>query len=176
MSLSDEFLPVRLTLTALTAEELMTPAPVTVPEAATLREAAGLLLDHEITAAPVVDPEGQPVGVLSRSDIVRFTQRELPSGPRAMEYYHVAELALDTGEVLKHGFHEDAPPRIPVREVMTPVVFTVAPDTPTQEVIQEMLRRRIHRLFVVDESGSLQGVISALDVLRHLKAAERTTS
>jgi predicted transcriptional regulator len=31
-----------------------------------------------------------------------------------------------------------------------------------------MLKLKVHRLFVVDENGVLVGVISALDILRHL--------
>jgi CBS domain-containing protein len=32
-----------------------------------------------------------------------------------------------------------------------------------------MVGLKVHRLFVVDQSGLLIGVISALDVLRHLR-------
>jgi CBS domain-containing protein len=35
-------------------------------------------------------------------------------------------------------------------------------------VIKGMVGLKIHQLFVVDEDGTLTGVISALDVLRHL--------
>jgi predicted transcriptional regulator len=42
-----------------------------VKQNATLRDAAEILLKHELAAAPVVDHEGRMVGVLSESDLLR---------------------------------------------------------------------------------------------------------
>jgi CBS domain-containing protein len=39
-------------------------------------------------------------------------------------------------------------------------------------VVEDMLGLKVHRLFVVDGNGILVGVISALDVLRHLGSDE----
>ncbi len=55
-----------------------------------------------------------------------------------------------------------------VRDVMTPVVFTVGLRTPAAKVVEQMLSLRVHRLFVVDDDLALVGVVSTLDVLRHL--------
>jgi CBS-domain-containing membrane protein len=52
--------------------------------------------------------------------------------------------------------------------ILTPVVFTVKPDTPAAMVVEPMLSLTVHHLFVVDDGGSLVGGISSLDVLRHL--------
>ena len=51
---------------------------------------------------------------------------------------------------------------------MTPAIFTVPLETPAREVIRRMLQLKVHHLFVVDEELALVGVISPLDVLRHL--------
>jgi CBS-domain-containing membrane protein len=51
---------------------------------------------------------------------------------------------------------------------MTPVVFSVTPDTPAPEVVRQMLDWNVHHLFVIDNSQVLVGVISTLDVLKHL--------
>jgi CBS-domain-containing membrane protein len=55
-----------------------------------------------------------------------------------------------------------------VRDIMTPVVFSVATDTPTTTVVDAMLGLSVHRLFVTDDDGKLVGVISTIDILRHL--------
>jgi CBS domain-containing membrane protein len=52
---------------------------------------------------------------------------------------------------------------------MTPVVYSVLPDAPVTEVINQMVGLKVHRLFVVDPDGVLVGVISTTDVLRHLR-------
>jgi CBS domain-containing protein len=56
----------------LTADDLMTDAVVTLPEAMSLREAARLLAEASVHGAPVVDAEGRCVGVLSVSDLARW--------------------------------------------------------------------------------------------------------
>ena len=123
------------------AEEVMTPNPLSISEVAPLREAAHFLTSNDISAAPVINEAGRPVGVISLADIVRCVH--MSEGP-------------DT--------------RIPptVREVMTPVVFFVRPDTPVANVIEDLLDCAVHRLFVVDDNGVLIGVISTLDLLKHL--------
>jgi len=35
-------------------------------------------------------------------------------------------------------------------------------------VVEDMIRLKVHRLFVVEKDGTLIGVISSLDVLRRL--------
>jgi predicted transcriptional regulator len=52
-----------------------------------------------------------------------------------------------------------------VWQVMTPVVLSVNADASLAQVVNELLVRKVHRLFVTDRNGTLIGVISALDVL-----------
>jgi CBS domain-containing protein len=130
----------RLALKERKAAELMTPNPVSIRECATVREAVELLTRRGISGAPVIDHAGRPVGVVSRADIV-VHDREAP------------DPAADAERV---------------RDIMTPAVFCVAPGAPASRVVREMIGLKVHRLFVVDDRGTLVGVISALDVLRHL--------
>lgn len=131
-----------LILRAGTAAELMTPNPVSIGQDATVLEAAAFLAGRGISAAPVIDKAGRPVGVVSRSDI--------------LVRYHTALAG-----------------RTAVRELMTPTVFCVHPDASAPEVVETMVGLGVRRLFVVDDSGVLVGVISALDVLRHLRRRKR---
>ena len=50
---------------------LMTPDPVSIHHGRTVREAAIALADRAAGAALVVDDDGTPVGVVSRSDVLR---------------------------------------------------------------------------------------------------------
>jgi CBS domain-containing protein len=80
----------------------------------------------------------------------------------------VALGVLSQSDLLIHACGS-APARCaPECDLMTPVVFTVTLDTPAEQVVHQMLALKIHRLFVLDETGVLVGVISAIDVLRHL--------
>jgi CBS domain-containing protein len=150
-----------LRLRAVTAADLMVPNPVSIREDALVREAIVLLTDKGFSAAPVIDAAGRPVGVLSRSDILVHQREKVDYVPGRSEYYEAAETAW--------GFQvENIDPTL-VREMMTPAVFSVTPDAPVAKVIDEMLALHVHRLFVVDKAGVLVGVISALDVVRHLR-------
>jgi len=157
-----------LRLWAETADDLMMPNPVSIREDATVHEAMALLIDHGFSAAPVIDGAGKPVGVLSRSDVlVHERQRVEYAVP---EFYHKGELATPLGEELPPGFQVERVDQTTVADIMTPMVFAVPPDATAAQVIKEMLGLKVHRLFVVDHTGVLIGVISVLDILRHLHA------
>jgi len=156
-------------LRAETAAELMTPDPVSIREDATLREAIALLIDRGYSAAPVIDAAGRPVGVLSRTDVLVHDREHVEHLAAVPEYYDRADLTTDENEALGEGFQVECVDPTQVRDVMTPAVFAVGPETPAARVVGDMLSLRVHRLFVVDQAGVLVGVISALDVLRHLR-------
>ena len=158
----------RLTLNAETAADLMTPNPVSIRDVATVREAIALLTDRGFSAAPVIDHTGRPVGVLSRSDILVHDREKVEYATPVPEYYSRSDLTTGSGESLGKGFQVEKADTAQVRDIMTPVVFSVPPDAPARRVVEDLVGWKVHRLFVVDDSSVLVGVISALDVLRHL--------
>jgi CBS domain-containing protein len=154
--------------TTLTATDLMTSNPVSIPETALVGEAIALLTDRGFSAAPVIDEAGRPVGVISRTDILIHDRHKVGGWDSAADYYDTERLPRPHKDEVPDGFHVEDVDRTTVREIMTPVIFCVAPDAPACEVVQQMLGLNVHRLFVVDGQGVLVGVISALDILRHL--------
>jgi CBS domain-containing protein len=167
-SLKTEFAP-RMTLDVENAAELMTPNPVSIRERATIKEALALLIDKGFSAAPVIDNAGRPTGVLSRSDLLVHDREQVEYLKPVPEYFDLEDLATSAGEKLPSGFQVEKVDRTRVKELMTPVVFSVRPNTPVAKVVEELVTLKVHRLFVVDASGVLVGVISALDVLKHLR-------
>jgi CBS-domain-containing membrane protein len=139
----------RLTLDAVSAVDLMSDNPVSLQATATVQEATALLTDRGISAAPVIDATGRPVGVVTKADVLIHDRER----GRRVALPEVAE-----------RFHDSTR----VEEIMTPAVFSVATDTPAAKVVEQMLQLKVHQLFVVDASGTLVGLIGALDVLRHL--------
>jgi CBS-domain-containing membrane protein len=159
----------RPVLQADTAAEMMTPNPVSVSENATVREALALLIDKGFSAAPVIDMAGRPVGVLSQSDLLVHERESTDLLKAKPEWYSKAELKTQQGEALGRGYQVEKVDRTRVRDLMTPVVFCVAPETLASKVVADLLALKVHRLFVVDDNGVLVGVISTVDVLRHLR-------
>jgi CBS domain-containing protein len=153
-------------LGARTAAELMTPNPVSIRQGATVSEAATFLAGRGISAAPVIDAAGRPVGVVSSTDIL------IHMGQAAM--YRVGSPERDARPeppaLSGDGPRAEVPNRSTVSDVMTPGVFCVRPETPAAKVVEKMLALKVRRLFVVDDEGALVGVISAIDVLGKLRS------
>jgi CBS domain-containing protein len=63
----------------MTAGDLMSRDVLVLRQDMPLREAARLLLLHQISGAPVVEPGGTCVGVLSTTDLVRWTHHPIDS-------------------------------------------------------------------------------------------------
>jgi CBS-domain-containing membrane protein len=130
-----------LTLLAENAGDLMTGSPVSIEAVKTADEAAKLLTTRGIGAAVVIDVAGHPVGVVTKSDLL-IHSRSCPE--------------------------QGGKDRTLVRDLMTTAVFSVRTDTTAQSVIQQMLALNVHHLFVLDNSGTMVGVISPVDILRKL--------
>jgi CBS domain-containing protein/mannitol/fructose-specific phosphotransferase system IIA component (Ntr-type) len=59
-------------------------------------------------------------------------------------------------------------PQLAVRDVMTPRVYRVQPDTPVRELIDLMGRHQLKAVPVVGEKREVLGVVTDRDILRHL--------
>ena len=143
------------------ASDVMTRDVLTVGRETSVANAIRMMLDNNISGLPVLD-NGKVVGILTEGDLLRRgetgTERHRPRwleilmGPGRM-----------AGEYVRtHGRK--------VEEIMTTNVISVAGDTPLDEVVGLMERRRIKRLPVV-EGDVLVGVVSRLDLLRALLRA-----
>jgi CBS domain-containing protein len=67
------------------------------------------------------------------------------------------------------GFGDEATGHCSVRDVMTPGIFCVRPETPAAKLIRKMTGLKVRRLFVVDRDDVLIGVVSAFDLLGKLR-------
>jgi CBS-domain-containing membrane protein len=156
----------RLSLEADTAEDLMSPNPISLRRDANVHEAIILLIERNFDAAPVIDGNGRPVGVVTVTDLLvhdREYVRYLKTGDTT-ERGDLQEI----GRNLPDDFGLEVVDPTRVDEIMTPAVFTVAAATPAPEVVRRLLDLKVHHLFVADSDGVLVGVISTCDILRRL--------
>ena len=154
-----------LMLDARTAADLMVSNPISLRADASVKEAMMLFTEKGITAAPVIDETGRPVGVISGSDLMIHQVEEEKNRAGHPEYF--LEPTLGNGKT--RG--EDKTKKATVVDLMTPAVFAVSPETPVNRVVSDMVGLRVHRMFVVDADGILVGVVSTMDVLKHLTPA-----
>ena len=120
-----------------TAADMMTRNIVTLRPAMSIYEAMRVLLKKKISGAPVVDEEGEMLGILSEKDCFKVLTAE----------------AFD-------GVPEGC-----VRDFMSADVVTVKPDASIFDIVALFLRSPFRRVPVMDDSGHLAGQISRRDVL-----------
>lgn len=149
-------------LVALTAEDLMSPAVVTIPEDMFLSAAAERLAESGLRGAPVVDATGHCVGVISTTDFLYPAMAKTASAPGDLDDVYFAPWRITDPTEMR---------RDSVRRYMNTPPSTVAPSTPIAVLARMMVDRHIRRLIVVEQEGKLIGVVSATDLLRAL--AER---
>jgi len=159
----------RLVLTADTARDLMHANPISISAGAGVKDVASMLTDKGFSAAPVIDSAGRPVGVVTKTDLVVHLREHAEFASKKPEYFDRGELAKSAGEPIGRGFQVESVDRTKVSDIMTPAVFSVSPDLPAEKVVEHLRALHVHHVFVVDEVGVLIGVISAVDVLKHLR-------
>lgn len=150
---------------ALKAKDVMTTEVVTVRDDLTLGELTDVLMENEISGAPVVDSEGSLVGVVSVMDVARQSSNESTVGvDQGNPEFFVRgwEEKFSLEELGRLRVHETGST---VRDVMTPALFTVAESDPIADVARTLVDGHIHRVLVTRDS-ELIGIISSLDLLR----------
>jgi CBS domain-containing protein len=106
---------------------------------------ARILLQHEISGAPVVDEDWRPLGMVSKTDLVRG----LSGAP--------AERSC-------RGFLTGTT----VEKLMSPLVSVLPEEASISQAAALMVSEQIHRLPVVGPDGRLEGLLTPLDILRWL--------
>ena len=147
------------------AKDVMTTPVVTVSPETPIAEIAKRLLQRRISAVPVVDTEGRPVGIVSEGDLMR---RPEAAGVRHSSWWLslIAEPETQAHEYVKaHGGH--------ARDVMTHAVTTVTEEASLEEIATLLEKHRIKRVPVVRD-GKVVGIVSRANLLQGVAARQPT--
>jgi CBS domain-containing protein len=120
---------------------------ITVTDSTPLKDVARMFVEKKITGAPVVNAEGQLVGVISETDIIRKTNNIGAWSPST------------------------------AGQIMTRPAVTVSPDETLQRVCEMMYNRRIHRVVVAEGTrirGILTSMDILRAIATHLKGGDDT--
>ncbi len=123
----------------------MTPNPITISPRTTLPEAHQIMKEKRIRRLPVVDENGQLVGIVTLGDV----REASPSDATSLSIFELNYLLA----------------RLTVDKIMTRKVITVTPDTPIYEAARLMLEHKIGGLPVV-EDGRVVGIITESDIFK----------
>jgi CBS domain-containing protein len=146
------------------ARDVMTPGVVTVSPETPVREIARVLLDHGISAVPVVDSLEAPVGIVSEGDLIGRTEADR-LGRRDWWLELMANAAAPDANFLARAQRDE----IRARDVMTAPVVTVGDTTDVTELARILSAYHIKRVPVLRD-GRIVGIVSRADLLRALAA------
>jgi CBS-domain-containing membrane protein len=142
------------------AIDVMTTSIIFASPTMTVREAAGLLIEHSISAMPVADENGKLVGIVSEGDLLHRSEIGTGARPRAWWLQFLAS----TRELASQYVKEHAQR---VEDVMTTDVISVSEDTPLAEIADLLERHRIKRVPVLKD-GKVTGIVSRANLVRAL--------
>ncbi len=140
------------------AADIMTQPVISVTPEAPVRDVARLLLVHRISAVPVVDAGGDPVGMVSEGDLLGRADAD-----RLARRDWWLTLVADPGQAA--SALTDAAAARPVGEVMHGPVVTIAADAPVPAVAEMLRAHGIKRLPVM-RNGRMVGIVSRADLVR----------
>jgi len=136
-------------------DDVMTTDVATVTPGASLKDVARILVERDISGVPVMDADGDVLGVVSEADLLAKERAEPPTrgGPLAW--------LVDPIEIIERR-------KLGARlagEVMTSPAVTIAPYRNLATAAGIMLDNRVNRLPVVSD-GKLVGIVTRADLVR----------
>jgi CBS domain-containing protein len=131
---------------ARTVSDIMTPIPECCTPDDSVIEVARVMEQRDVGIVPIVESQDtrRVVGVLTDRDIV----------------LRVVAQGRDPNVVIS------------VREVMTPEIVSCAPEDDMLECEALMKEHQIHRILVVDDRGSVVGIVTTADLARAADEAQ----
>jgi CBS domain-containing protein len=148
------------------AHEVMITEVIAVRPDASAKDIARLLLEHGISAVPVLDSTGAPIGMVSEGDLISRDE----AAREARRDWWLAALA--EGESLSPDFlFSLRRPEGTASDIMSRPVVTIGEDTETTEIARLLRAYRIKRVPVLRD-GKMVGIVSRENLLRALAEEE----
>jgi len=152
------------------AKDIMTASTIAIKQDDNVKTALDLLAKHNISGLPVVDEEQQVIGIISGSDILRYSQQKKVIPKSSSSFWVSPYTETEDIAMVRSGF--EILHRTLISDVMTGKVYTVHEDAPISEVAKLMINRTINRVPVVNGEGKLVGIISRADIVKFMAGTE----
>ena len=146
----------------LIAKEIMAKKVVSVKADLPVEKLAGVLWSRRINGAPVVDDDGQLIGVVTESDLVDQTKKfHIPTVISILDSVIFLDRAKEVEKEISRMTGAT------VWDICSREPVTIREDTPLDEIATIMAEKKVHPLPVL-KNGSLVGVVGKADIIRTL--------
>ncbi|MCP3892390.1 MAG: CBS domain-containing protein [Desulfobulbaceae bacterium] len=146
----------------LQAKDIMTRNILTALSETTVAELAELLATNNIGGAPVIDEDGNLLGVVTENDLIDQKKKvHIPTVVTILD----SVIYLESPEKMENEIKKIA--GLTVGDIYSKDVITVEEDTPMEEIATIMSEKGVHTLPVMNEE-KLVGVIGKQDIIKTL--------
>jgi len=142
------------------AADVMVRNVITVRADTSIEQIAETLLVNRISAVPVIDEAGVPVGIVSEGDLIHRV--EAGTEVRRSRWLEI----LIGKEILAREFVKSHART--AADVMTRPVITVKPDTALGDIASLLEKHQIKRVPVVGSDGKIVGIVSRANLVQAL--------
>jgi CBS domain-containing protein len=143
----------------LKAKDIMTKDIITVKPNTTIEDLARILIKHKISGAPVVDGDGNLMGIVTENDLISKNRKlHIPTVLRLFDAF----IPLGTSRLEEEIKRMAA---FTVGEICTKNVVTCNEDMSIEDVATMMTEKKIHLLPVLKER-KLVGIIGKKDLIK----------
>lgn len=145
--------------------DVMTSNPITVTPKTDLKDAIALLAENKISGVPVVDEEGNLVGLLSESDLMWQE-----SGVEPPPYIMILDsiIYLQNPSRYEKEIHKALGQT--VGDVMSEKPLTIKSDQTIKEAAKILHQKDVRRLPVTNSEGKIVGIVTQGDIIRAMAA------
>jgi len=144
----------------LNASDIMTTEIITVKKDTSLKVLARILYKNHINGVPVVDDDGQLIGIICESDLIRKDQKlHIPTVVAIFDVVFYLERPKKFVEEIQRINATT------VEDLYTKEIITVDEKTPIDEIATLMTKKKIYTIPVVD-GDRLVGIIGKADLIR----------
>jgi CBS domain-containing protein len=137
----------------LTVSDVMTRTVLTARVATPLKELARVMVEHRISALPVLDEDDRLIGVVSEADVILKQGHQIPRRPHWWE-------PAEQRDALRRAAGDTA------GTVMSTEPVTVSAEAGLAQAARLMSDHAVKRLPVTDPQGRVVGIVSRSDLLK----------
>lgn len=144
----------------LTAGDVMTRDVKTVKKETTIRELAELFNRHRISSAPVVDDNGEMIGIVTETDLIEQDKNlHIPTVISLFDWVIYLESDKKFEKELKKMTGQT------VGEIYSEEFVKVTPATPVSDVADILSSRKMNAIPVLD-GNRIVGIVARIDLIR----------
>lgn len=144
----------------LRAKDIMTKEVITVKPDVGIEELAKILVEHKISGVPVVNDEGELVGIVTENDLISRNKRlHIPTFIRLFDAFIMLERPSKMEEEIKKMMATK------VEDICTKNVITVTEETLLEDIATIMAEKKVHLIPVLD-GKKVVGIIGKVDIIK----------